>query len=93
MTAAPARTCEFMSPATLAEIPANKTGHGRSVRIGHGCTVMRHTRFAETSSTAAERLAPLVLCDQRQAFGVTITSAAPPSISAQADSRMYGIPI
>jgi hypothetical protein len=42
---------------------------------------------------AAERLAPLLLCDQWQAFGVTITSAAPPSISAQADSGMYGIPI
>jgi hypothetical protein len=38
-------------------------------------------------------MAPVVLCDQWQAFGVTITSAAPPSISAQADSGMYGISI
>ena len=64
VTAAPARTREFMFPAALANRPANKTGHGRSVRIGHGCVDMRHTRSAETSSTAA--MSVLGFCPERR---------------------------
>jgi hypothetical protein len=69
---------------TLAPSPPETTTCLHVYALAAGSTMRAH---------AAERLAPLLLCDQWQAFGITITSAAPPSISAQADSGMYGIPI
>jgi len=57
LTAAPARICKFMFPAALANRSANETGACLPAHeLPDRCISMRHTRLAETSSFAADRV-------------------------------------